>query len=102
MSAWVWAAKVGDIAPEKANVLKLGGRSVALYRIGDDIHATSGLCPHEGECFDSGFVEHGTVECALHYAVFDIATGKKLSGPATKPLPVYPVRRDGDDVYVSL
>jgi nitrite reductase/ring-hydroxylating ferredoxin subunit len=102
MSDWVWAAKLRDVTEEKANIVEVDGRTLALYRIGDSVHATNGHCPHEGECLESGFVENGTVECALHYAVFEIATGQLISGPTTGPLPVYPARIDGEDVYVRL
>ncbi|MGH3292459.1 MAG: hypothetical protein ACRDP7_11675 [Trebonia sp.] len=40
----------------------------------------------------------GTVECWKHGSRFDLA----LNRPATKPVDVYPVRIDGDDVLVRL
>ena len=102
MSDWVWAARLADVAEDRANIVAVGAMTIALYRLGNSIRATSSHCPHEGECLDSGFVENGTVECALHYAVFEIATGRLISGPTTGPLPVYPARIEGDDVYVDL
>lgn len=102
MSEWVWAARLADVAEDKTNIVTVGTQTLALYRIDGTVHATNGHCPHEGQCLDSGFVENGTVECALHYAVFEIATGRLISGPTTPPLPVYPARIDGDDVYVCL
>ena len=48
-----------------------------------------------------GFVEDGVIECPLHAAQFEIATGRCLSGPASQDLRVYEVRLDGDDVYVA-
>ena len=100
MSEWVWAARLADVAEDKANIVAVGSRTLALYLIGGKAHATNGHCPHENQCLDSGFVENGTVECALHYAVFEIATGTLISGPTTGPLPIYPARIDGDDVFV--
>ncbi len=102
MSGWVWAARLADVGEDKANIVTVGARTLALYRVGGNVHATDGHCPHEGQCLDSGYVEHGTVECALHYAVFEIATGRLVSGPTTGPLPVHPARTDGDDVFVYL
>ncbi|PYN92542.1 MAG: (2Fe-2S)-binding protein, partial [Candidatus Rokuibacteriota bacterium] len=41
------------------------------------------------------------VECPLHFATFDVRTGKLLSGPASADVPAYAVQvRDGT-VYVK-
>jgi 3-phenylpropionate/trans-cinnamate dioxygenase ferredoxin subunit len=49
-----------------------------------------------------GDVEDGTIECWLHGSKFDLATGRPICLPATRPVPVYPVKIDGDDVLVAL
>jgi len=41
------------------------------------------------------------VECPLHYACFDVRTGKLLSGPVAVDVATYEVRVDGDMVYVK-
>ena len=43
-----------------------------------------------------------TIECWLHGSRFDLRTGKPSGLPATRPVPVYPVKIEGDDVLVSL
>ena len=43
-----------------------------------------------------------TIECWLHGSSFDLRTGKPSGLPATRPVPVYPVKIEGDDVLVSL
>jgi len=50
----------------------------------------------EGEVYDH------TVECWLHGSCFDLRTGDPTGPPATKPVPVYPVKVEDGDVYVSL
>ncbi|MGE0666925.1 MAG: Rieske (2Fe-2S) protein [Sphingomonadales bacterium] len=102
MTAWTFAAKAEGVLEGTANMVTADGRLIALYRIGADIFASDGFCPHEGQCLDSGFVENGTVECSLHYAVFEITTGAMISGPETRPLPVYPVKVEGGEVFVGL
>jgi 3-phenylpropionate/trans-cinnamate dioxygenase ferredoxin subunit len=47
-------------------------------------------------------VEDGQIECWLHGSCFDLRTGKPSGLPATRPIPVYPVKIEGDDVLVSL
>ena len=42
-----------------------------------------------------------TIECFLHGSCFDLRTGEPTNLPATEPVPVYPVRVEGEDVYVD-
>ena len=41
------------------------------------------------------------IECPLHYACFDVRTGKLLSGPASADGVTYEVRVEGDTVCVK-
>ena len=43
-----------------------------------------------------------TLECWLHGSRFNLATGEPSGPPATVPVAVYPVKIDGDDVYVAV
>jgi len=42
------------------------------------------------------------VTCEWHGAMFDIRTGAARSLPATRPIPVYEVRVEGEQVLVDL
>ena len=45
----------------------------------------------------------GTVlRCTYHGAEFDLTSGAVLSPPATRPLQVYPVRVEADDILVDV
>lgn len=102
MAGWSKVATVGDVPQVRPHIVEVDGTVLALYSVDGAILATGGLCPHEGECFESGYVEAGTVECSLHYAVFDITSGTMLTGPATAPLQTYPTRLEGEDIYVRV
>ena len=58
--------------------------------------AIRGNAPRPAEVAD------GSIECWLHGSRFDLATGRVLSPPATRPVAVFAVRTDGGDVYVRL
>jgi 3-phenylpropionate/trans-cinnamate dioxygenase ferredoxin subunit len=57
---------------------------------------------HQAVPLSDGEVTEGTIECWLHGSRFDLASGRALSRPATQPVDVYPVRIEGDDVFVHL
>jgi anthranilate 1,2-dioxygenase large subunit len=100
--AWQKAASLDALRDGEVLGVELGGKALALFRIGDEVHATDGICTHALALLAEGFVEGGTIECPLHQAVFDIRTGEVLSGPATEDLEVYRVKIEGADVLVDL
>lgn len=82
--------------------VQLGSRSLVLVKVGETIHALDGICTHAFALLSDGFVEGGAIECPLHAARFDLATGRVLDGPAETNLKTYPVRLYGDVVQVGL
>lgn len=102
MADWHKAAQAADIPEDEPLIVTVGERVLALYRVDEDVYATSGMCTHEAECLEGGWVEDGTVECPYHSAVFEIATGKAVGGPEANDLPVYPVRLEDGAVMVDL
>ncbi len=75
---------------------------IALYRIEGRFYATHGLCTHENVKLADGFVEGSRIECPLHGACFNIKTGKAVSPPAEIDLKTYPVKFDGNTIYVGI
>ncbi|MEE8457316.1 MAG: non-heme iron oxygenase ferredoxin subunit [Acidimicrobiia bacterium] len=72
------------------------GLAVAVFRVGDDVHAIGDRCSHAEASLSEGELFENEVECPLHGAAFDVTTGKPLTLPATKPVDVYTTEvRDG-------
>ena len=42
------------------------------------------------------------IECWKHGSAFSLETGEPNSLPATRPIPVFTIRRDGDDLFVEV
>ena len=97
---WMRVAALTELAEDAALPVRLRDVPIALYCIGGEVHAIDDVCTHAFALLSQGFVEGGTIECPLHQACFDIATGRRLSGPAPADLRSYPVRIDGGEVYV--
>ena len=79
------------------------GERVLVARVDGKYYAVSDTCTHYEQSLSGGMLdtERAAVECPLHRAVFDLATGEVLDGPAAKPVAVYEVILEGDDVYVK-
>ncbi|HEY7722824.1 MAG TPA: non-heme iron oxygenase ferredoxin subunit [Pedococcus sp.] len=81
----------------------VNGTIVAIARDEDGhVHAVNDTCTHANVSLSEGELEGCTLECWLHGSRFDLATGEPSGPPATVPVAVYPVKIDGDDVYVAV
>lgn len=99
---WHRVAKAGAVREGEPVSVDVGDHSIALCRLGSAIYAIDNICSHEYACLSDGLVEDGEIECPLHQARFDIATGKALTEPATVNLRTFEVKQEGDDVLVKI
>jgi 3-phenylpropionate/trans-cinnamate dioxygenase ferredoxin subunit len=95
---------VKDVEPDTAIRVEVGGTAVALVRIGDDFYAINDRCSHADVSLSLGEVDPGDchIECWKHGSRFSLKTGIPDVLPATKPVAVYAVTVDGDDVLVEV
>jgi 3-phenylpropionate/trans-cinnamate dioxygenase ferredoxin component len=93
-----------ELASGDVRRFDIGTHRIALVRIDDEFHAIGDICSHEDYSLSEGevLVDVCEIECWKHGSMFDLLTGEPRSLPATKPVPVYNVRVDGDDVFVEL
>ena len=96
------ACALADVPEEGAIGVEVAGVPVAVVRAGGEVFALHDVCSHEEVPLSEGEIYDCTVECWLHGSCFDLRTGDPTGPPATVPVPVYPVKIEGDDVYVAL
>ncbi|MFE0419638.1 MULTISPECIES: bifunctional 3-phenylpropionate/cinnamic acid dioxygenase ferredoxin subunit [Streptomyces] len=75
---------------------------IAVFHVDGAFYATNDTCPHGQSSLADGYVEGKQVECAWHFAKFDITTGAVLTPPANAPLCTYKVQVEGEDVMVEI
>ena len=56
-------------------------RRVLLANVDGSFYALEDNCGHQKAALTKGKLEGSVVECPLHFACFDVTTGKALSGP---------------------
>jgi 3-phenylpropionate/trans-cinnamate dioxygenase ferredoxin subunit len=96
------ACALSEVPEEGVLGIEVGGEPVAVARTGGEIYALRDVCSHAEVPLSEGDIYDQTIECWLHGSCFDLRTGKPTGLPATEPVPVYPVKIEGDDVYVAL
>ena len=102
MADYLRACAVGDLADDSAISVELDGVPVCVAKTEGEVFAIYDVCSHADVPLSEGEVCEGTVECWLHGSRFDLRSGHPTSLPANRPVPVYPVKIDGDDVFVAV
>ena len=103
--ALVTVARTDDIPEGEARRYVVGGHEIALINLGEEgFRAIGDVCSHAQAYLHEGEVDEdfGTIECPRHGSTFDLDTGRPRSLPATEPVPVYPVKVEGDEVKVEI
>ncbi len=96
------AAKVSELEDATPTRVDIDGVPVCLVRTGDVVRAIHDVCSHQQWSLSEGMVWGEGVECSLHGSTFDLSTGAPSSLPATRPVPTFDVRIDGDEVHVDV
>ncbi len=95
-------ARLTDLPDGSGIRVEVEGEHIALFRMGDVVHAIGDRCSHAEASLAEGDVFDGEVECPRHGSPFDLTTGEPGSLPATTAVPVYPTAvRDGV-VYLTI
>jgi 3-phenylpropionate/trans-cinnamate dioxygenase ferredoxin component len=76
--------------------------AVAVARIGDDFYAIGDRCSHANVSLSDGtlWTDECELECPKHGSAFSLRTGEPASFPATRPVAVHTVERDGDHLFL--
>jgi len=97
---FVAAARTGDLEPGEMKWVAVAGERVVLANIAGTFCALRDVCGHKHAPLSRGRLLGHLVECPLHFAQFDMRTGKLVTGPVSADVPAYEVRLAGDTVYL--
>ena len=96
------AAKLSDIKSGEMKEVSVGDAKVLLARVEDRCYALGSNCTHYGAPLVEGALVDGRIICPWHHACFHAATGDMEDPPALDSLPSYPIRIEGDDIFIDL
>jgi nitrite reductase/ring-hydroxylating ferredoxin subunit/Fe-S cluster biogenesis protein NfuA len=100
-AGWVEACQLADIPAGNVLERTVKGRSVLLYRAGDDVSCVDNSCAHLGMPLEMGEVTDGVITCTYHGFRYLLASGECLTVPEVQ-LKVHAVRVKGASVEVRL
>ena len=99
---WHEVATLAQLDPDFPIGVEVEGQRIGLFLLGDAVHAIEDVCPHAYALLSQGFQEDGVIECPLHAARFDIASGKCLTEIGQRDLLCFPVRVQQGRVQLQL
>ena len=95
-------AALADIVAGQPRLVDANGTRVVLVRVGDRVCAIADGCTHQGGPLNEGKLSGTRLACPWHGWMYDVKTGQCLFPPRGTAVASYPVRIDGDDVFVTL
>ncbi|WP_326599651.1 non-heme iron oxygenase ferredoxin subunit [Streptomyces sp. NBC_01803] len=95
-SGFTRVCALADLEENVPRRVEVGDVPVSVVRTEGEVFAVNDICSHANVSLSEGEVEDCQIECWLHGSSFDLRTGKPSGLPATRPIPVYPVKIEGD------
>ncbi len=102
MTEFARACALSDLSDDEPLAVEVNGEPVAIVKACGGVYAIRDVCSHAEVPLSEGDIDGCAIECWLHGSRFDLRTGKPTGMPATEPVPVYPVKIEGDDVLVAI
>lgn len=100
---WIEAANKDDVPDQGTLRVECGREAICLYNLGGEIYATQDECSHGSASLSEGFiVEDCLIECPLHQGSFNVKTGAAVAVPCKDDLRIFPVKIEGDKVFVQI
>ncbi|MDE0097316.1 MAG: Rieske 2Fe-2S domain-containing protein [Gammaproteobacteria bacterium] len=99
---WKAVCVAADVAVDTVKKYEVDGINILIANVGDGFRAYPTMCPHmEEPLHESAICSNGTMTCTKHLWQWDMKTGE-VRGPAEKPLLMYQVKLEGEQVMVFL
>ena len=99
---WIDVLAADELPTDDVIGVDVAGRDIALYTVGASVYATDNICTHGHARLCDGFLDGHEIECPLHQGKFDVRDGKPMCDPVTDAVRSYPVRIEGQRVFVLI
>jgi len=101
LDGFVPVTTASELAPGAMTWVVIDRERVLLANVEGVFYALQDACGHRQAPLSKGTLAGYVVECPLHFATFDVRTGKLLGGPTAADVPTYAVQVKDDTVYVK-
>lgn len=95
-------ATLDEIPVGERLFLEINNEPIVVLNLGGTLFAVGDVCTHDQGPLGDGEIDGYQIVCPRHGARFDVRTGKALTLPAVVDIPVYPIRIEGNEVYIGI
>jgi 3-phenylpropionate/trans-cinnamate dioxygenase ferredoxin component len=99
---FVAALEAGELRPGEMKWVAVKGERLVFVNVEGRFYALADQCGHQKVPLSRGTLDGHFLECPLHFARYDVRTGKLVDGPLAEDVPVYEIRLEGDRVFVKV
>lgn len=92
---------VEDVIEGEALKVDCGDTPIALVNVDGQFFAIHDTCSHGDWSLSDGYLDGDVIECSLHMGKFCVRTGRAIGLPATEPVSSFPVRIEGNGVFID-
>lgn len=98
---FVHVCTLDDVWEGEMESFDVGDKEVLIAHLdGGEVVATQAICPHQETDLVEGELDKTTLTCAKHLWTFDLTRCQGIN-PDHSTLARYPVKVEGDDIYVD-
>ncbi len=99
---WKRVCAAADVPENTLKRFNVDGTDIVIANYKDGFRGFPPFCPHMEEPLTaSGMLDGGILTCSKHLWQWDLRTGEMV-GMAEKPLLLYEVKTEGDDVMADM
>ncbi|WP_048194084.1 Rieske (2Fe-2S) protein [Candidatus Nitrosotenuis uzonensis] len=102
MARWIRACTMGQVGKNEMYSFDFEDKRLLITNLGGKIFASDRICTHEEADLSTGFLSSEGVRCPLHLSVFNLENGIPQNPPAERPLKIYNVKIDQNEIYVEV
>ncbi|WP_460143835.1 FAD-dependent oxidoreductase [Pseudomonas sp. S2_A02] len=94
-------ARFADVPQDRGLEVRIDKTKIVLLRVGDQLRAYQGKCPHAGAPLAKGALCEGRLICPWHKAAYRLEDGALCEPPSLDSLLRYPLEIRDDEVWVD-
>ena len=90
-----------DIGENESKAFDIDGRQILVCNTKEGFFAVDNICTHQLQELEGGKIRGRFIFCPLHGQRFDLKSGATIGQLTDKPLPIFDLRVEDGDVFVS-
>ena len=98
---WLLAGTIHEIPAGRVKLVGTDDLQIAVCNVDGEFYAIQDVCTHDGGPLDQGQLEADEIECPRHGARFNVRTGEATLMPAVVGVATFPVKIEGDQLFVG-